>query len=503
MTARFVLPQGLLSGSAIRAAVERQCRARPDLLPPDPADAAVIAMNRYNAVAKSLTAAASEGLRVSPRDAVAAHKGPLATRPVLPLSFPERALLDALLAELNEQLQDDDLTDDPTAVPFDALQRRPIETEAAWVVGADVNSFYQYISHQLLTDQLVSRTGDWNVANALRELLGFLMGTRVGLPQGFRPMRALGDVYLAQCVRALRRAGYLAWAHSDDLRIGCSSRRDAHDSVLVLDEALRSVGLSLNTEKCWVRSLDSYTTWSNRPSELLAEFATQYELDVDPWLLAGPYDEGEESDDEEGPSEDQIRGTVRQIFEWAEEKEPSPRGAEGWSHRYVITEALRSGARYEEPSGLTALPAILQEFPQLTDDACQYLRAVAPHDEEQASKAVRLLCHRSRALSPWQLAWLAWGSLAMGDAPKPLLDRASNVLEAGLRDVPWAWCAALLVREGRIAPVALARDLGRVESAVARDVVIAALAASTLDLKQSLVESAHERAILAASEETS
>jgi hypothetical protein len=365
------------------------------------------------------------------------------------------------------------------------------------VVGADVNSFYQYVDHRTLTDQLVGRTGDWSLANALRELLGLLMGAGTGLPQGFRPMRLLGDVYLAQCVRALRRAGFDAWAHSDDLRIGCASRRAAQEVVPLLDDVLRAVGLSLNTEKCWYRPLSSYTEWSDRPAEMLSAFAAQYGLAVDPWKLAGPYDE-EEPTNEEGPSEDDIRGTVRQIFEWAEEEPFSARGVEGWAHRYVITEALRSGRRYSEPAGLSAIPAILGEFPQLTNDACQYLQAVGPLDEEATSAAVRTLCHSSRPLSHWQLSWLSWATLMLDSVPRPLIDRAHGVLDGGQRDVPWAWCASLLTRHERLDAAELAQVLDSVEAAVARDVLIAAVAASSFGPKSSIAESAHERAILAA-----
>lgn len=43
-------------------------------------------------------------------------------------------------------------------------------------------------------------------------------------------MRLLGNVYLSQGVRVLRRARYGAWAHSDDLRIACRSKRGRRTS---------------------------------------------------------------------------------------------------------------------------------------------------------------------------------------------------------------------------------------------------------------------------------
>jgi hypothetical protein len=494
---RFVLPNGLITQPDLKAAVQRQCDSRPDLLPPDPADAAVLAVERTNAVAKHTNAAAVEGLVVPSRSAIAAHKARYATRPVLALSLPERALLEALLTKLREQINDLDLTEDPTSVSYKDLQQRPIETEAPWVVGADVNSYFQYVNHQMLVDQLVARTGEWGLANAIRDILGGLMGRASGLPQGFRPMRLLGDVYLSQCVRALRRSGYDAWAHSDDLRIACKSRRHAHESVVVLDEALRDAGLSLNTEKCWMRPQSQYAEWSARPQRLLDEFAELHDV-VSLWELAGPYDEENADEDDEEPSEDDIRGTVRLIFDWVAEKDQSTGGAAGWSDRIVITEALRKGTSYPEPHGVAMLPRILDEFPQLTDEVAQYLRAVSAIDEDAANTAVHEMCAPRRPLSAWQLAWLSWASLEVESVSRRMLARCHAIHASMSLDAPWSWCSALLLRVEELEPDDLAAVLGRVESAVARDVVIEALASSELEVKESLAEFAHERAIIAA-----
>lgn len=498
MRDRFVLSDGLITQTDLEAAVQRQCDSRPDLLPPDPADAAVLAVERTNAVARHTHAAAVEGLAVPSRSAIAAHKARYATRPVLALSLPERALLEALLTKLREQIDDLDLTEDPTSVSYKDLQQRPIETEAPWVVGADVNSYFQYVDHQMLVDHLVARTGEWGLANAIREILGGLMGRASGLPQGFGPMRLLGDVYLSQCVRALRRAGYDAWAHSDDLRIACRSRRHAHESVVVLDEALREAGLSLNTEKCWVRPRGEYAEWTARPQRLLDEFAERHQLGVSLWELAGPYDEEKAEEDQEELSEEEIRGTVRQIFDWVAEKDASTGGAPAWSDRVVITEALRKGADYPEPYGLTVLPRILEEFPQLTDEVAQYIRSVHGLNEKAATSAVDDICARRQPLSAWQLSWLSWATLGMEAVPRRMLARCESVHSDMSLDVPWAWCSALLLRLDGVAGEDLAAVLGRVESAVARDVVIEVLASSELELKGSLAEFAHERAIIAA-----
>ncbi len=351
----------------------------------------------------------------------------------------------------------------------------------------------------MLVDQLVGRTGDWELANAVRGVLTGLMGGAAGLPQGFRPMRLLGDVYISQCVRALRRGGYGAWSHSDDMRIACGSEREAHECVVVLDGALREAGLSLNSEKCWAMPQERYAEWTARPQQLLAQFAEGHQLAVSLWDLAGPYDEDEsEHVPTEEPSEEDIQGTVRQIFDWIATKERTTGGALAWSDRVVITEALRKGAAYPEAHGLSVLPAIIAEFPQLTDEVAQYIRAVHDIDEEAATAAIGAICAPRRAVSPWQLSWLAWAALGMEDVPRRMRTRCAAAHAEMSLGVPWAWCSALLLHLDEVEASELAAVLDRVESAVGRDVIIEALVSSDVEVKESLAEAAHERAIIAA-----
>jgi hypothetical protein len=144
------------------------------------------------------------------------------------------------------------------------------------------------------------------------------------------------------------------------------------------------------------------------------------------------------------------------------------------------------------------LPRILDEFPQLTDEVAQYLRAVSAIDEDAANTAVHEMCAPRRPLSAWQLAWLSWASLEVESVSRRMLARCHAIHASMSLDAPWSWCSALLLRVEELEPDDLAAVLGRVESAVARDVVIEALASSELEVKESLAEFAHERAIIAA-----
>ncbi|WP_395153126.1 reverse transcriptase domain-containing protein [Ilumatobacter sp.] len=503
MTSRLILPGALSEPKQIAEAVRRQCADLPDLLPPDPAAEAVAQLGRVASVTKFVTARIREGLVIESREVLSARKSRTATRPVTPLSFTERVILDHLIQVLADAVEVDELSDESISVPYAGLQQAPIEAEAAWVVGADINSYFQYVDHQTLVDQIIGRTGNWELADSIRSGLGGVMGLDVGLPQGFRPMRLLGDIYLAACIRRLRRAGYQSWAHSDDLRIAVDSERDAHEALQLLDESARSLGLSLNTEKCWVRAADEYAGWSARPDQLLTEFSDAQVLEVSLWLLHSEYEDDEEEDDEEedddGPTPEEIRGTVRRVFEWVEGKPPSWGGAEAWSHRVVITEALRKGRNHGEPAGLPVLHAIVAEFPQLTPEVSRYFKATAHMDPETAGLSFRRLVRPTGFVSAWQLAWLAWAA-PMQELRSGIAPVFETVAEIWPHDIAGAWAQSVLLDQGRVSVGDLIRSLDRAESPIARNVLLAAIVRGeptmTNKRRQALASDADERAVV-------
>lgn len=495
----IIVPTSVLDIGDLADAVRRQCSSSPDLLPPDPADEAVHALQQHDQVARWTASRFKKGSHVGSRPTVRAWKSASATRPVTPLSLPERALLDHLTRLVERIVNDCDLVDADTSLRYGDFKSAPIASGAPFVVGADVNAFYEYVDHETLLTELVERSGDWEVPRVLVDLLGGVMGASLGLPQGTRSIATLGDIYLFPAIRSILRSGFDAWTHSDDMRVAVSTRAEGFLALETLGSALCGIGLTLNAEKCWVRSQDEYVEWSTKPEQMIEGIRSDYNLGLALWLLDDyPADDDTGDSDTEDPQG--VRDTVSRIFDWALTTEHPDHGAMAWCHRKVLDEALRKGRTYEEPSGVRALSRILSVYPQLTPSAYAYLHANGGDDEMGAGDVLDEIIRSERHLSAWELAWMAW-SCAPFTLRRNVLDFFDDRLSRTTDDITAAWLSTRLCEYGLLDARDLLASLPYAKTAVGRDVLLAEIARRSSDLsanqRSALAESAHEIAIVA------
>lgn len=134
------------------------------------------------------------GLHIEPGEVIQARKTRFGLRPAVVLGFPERVAFEALVGVIEPALP-------PlrrSQADFDAFSTGPIEElgNRGVVTLADVSSFYEYVDHELLTDEIVNQTGEAQAAATLSSLLGALMDRRFGLPQRYGPSDTLSELII-------------------------------------------------------------------------------------------------------------------------------------------------------------------------------------------------------------------------------------------------------------------------------------------------------------------
>jgi hypothetical protein len=142
--------------------------------------------------------------------------------------------------------------------PSDPLGFFLFDTPVEYVVKSDITSFYQYIDHSILADELLTHGAEFEAVQALVELLGEVQGRSYGLPQLLDASDALSEIYIDRVERSLLRAGLAVWRYNDDFRIACNSYSDTLAAVELLDRAARAAGLMISEGKTVTYGLGTY-----------------------------------------------------------------------------------------------------------------------------------------------------------------------------------------------------------------------------------------------------
>ncbi len=117
------------------------------------------------------------------------------------------------------------------------------------VARTDIASFFERIDHQRLERQLRGLGVRPEVAAEIRHLLGKLMGTGMGLPQGSDPSSVLASAYLEPIDTYMLRKGYAFFRYVDDMYVFASSEALARVALRDLEGQLRLLQLNLQSGK--------------------------------------------------------------------------------------------------------------------------------------------------------------------------------------------------------------------------------------------------------------
>lgn len=132
------------------------------------------------------------------------------------------------------------------------------ESPVNYVVKSDLAAFYQFIDHAILAEEMLLSGVDFDLIEALIELLAEVQGRNYGLPQLLDASDMLSELYADRIERDLLRSGFAVWRFNDDFRIACDTYADALAAIEELDAAARRVGLSLSENKTVTVGLTKY-----------------------------------------------------------------------------------------------------------------------------------------------------------------------------------------------------------------------------------------------------
>jgi len=125
-----------------------------------------------------------------------------------------------------------------------------------WVVDADIKSYFDTISHDVLMKDIKERVADGRVLDLIEGYLkqGVIDGLdqwepESGTPQGAVISPLLANIYLNKLDHEMKVKGYAMIRYGDDAVILCSTEEEAHKALTLMKAKIEERGLTLHPEK--------------------------------------------------------------------------------------------------------------------------------------------------------------------------------------------------------------------------------------------------------------
>jgi len=455
------IPQEILKRLRLAEAVDEECKSWQSLVPPVPGFEWV-ASNK-DAYVRWLGGQLRAGVPIAPEVIISTRKVPLGVRPVAVWGLTERVLYRALVAFLlrNEPALDRspeaylrfiggplqyarELEPDPEPLRIAGFAftspHVPVSSSLIhYVVKADINAFYEYVDHSVLSRELLTRTGDHAAIECLMSLLAEAQGRSFGLPQLMEPSDRLSELYADIVERDLLRRGWPAWRFNDDFRIAVRDFGAALSAIEDLAAAAREVGLTLSDLKTTTPRFSKYA-WENFglsvDDELPAELSRHNAAD-----MVGDYTEG--------VGETDLTWAIQQIGDAYTPETPDAERSESGidlanvrgSDFRILRRALGRLIRSRAEDGFPHLVKLVAYVPSLTPWVIRYAIAAGEQHREDAANLFATLV-ADVAMSDWQRMWVVRGLTDL-----ELLDPAVSHSASEMA----GWVEAL--RHGRHSPV--------------------------------------------------
>lgn len=137
-----------------------------------------------------------------------------------------------------------------------------------WVLDADIQGFFDNLSHQALMRELSDVVADGNILRMVERFLkagvmegGKRLPTRVGTPQGGVASPLLANIALNVLDWHLHQLGYRFVRYADDFVVLCHSEDEAKEALARIEPLLQDrLGLTLSPEKTKItRFQDGFT----------------------------------------------------------------------------------------------------------------------------------------------------------------------------------------------------------------------------------------------------
>lgn len=200
-----------------------------------------------------------------------------------------------------------------------------------YIVATDISSYFERIYHHELENTIRGLGGPSEIIDQLMSLLRkWRKGNSYSIPQGVWPSDYLGNVYLDPLDKFMLRKGFQYCRFVDDIRVGVNSYHQAHHVLLLLEEKLSALGLTLNDAKTKIIPADEIESTlfphKRRIEEIKSEISwVKLENDFGLNPYGDEFDFIQHEEGNEGVQEDVDLTSARELFrEQLELDHPTP-----------------------------------------------------------------------------------------------------------------------------------------------------------------------------------
>jgi hypothetical protein len=296
-----------------------------------------------------------------------------------------------------------------------------LNSEYSHIVEFDIASFYEYIDHEILLEELVLKTGNVELSRFLTDLLTEVQGRRVGLPQLSGDSDVLADTYLDVLARRLARDIYETSRFADDFRVLASSFEDAGSIIERASEYARDLGLVLSTEKTviFVRSRlrDRFFTDEETLDKYFAD--AQEALSRAQGFFWSDYGESvEQQEDTKDSTTFEFEAYNAMLEDWFKEADPFTENTASYERLKSLIPRILSILRHEEtPISEERLIVLSGDSARMFESVMRYtsgrIKSGFTKSDDPWGKSEsywKLFSHicRTKRQTPWMKLWLIY-----------------------------------------------------------------------------------------------
>lgn len=449
------LPKRLADRLDLRRALMGEIRHQPNLLPRGAAEFALA--SRVDEFSGRWQAAMQTSAFVRRGSVVWGDKGRLTARPIAVMPLRERVVYRALVNDVMDAVSGSPLIL-PSSLDF---TRAPLSSRSTkYIVMADISSFYQFVDHGLIVDEVAELTARTDTAATLFQFLPRATGLGLGVPQNVGPSRHLAEFVGQSIERELLREGLTVYRWNDDFRFSVRSWHDVAPTLRQFRLSLLRRGLAPNDSKTFVYGRDKYSEMRQTAERIQSAEFESVGMDVpegDPYtgVLRVP---------SAGVAAIGLSKLATNILE-ALLGEPDRIASDAVGRREILVlvrGVLKALGEAVDLGAIAFGERLLRTEPQLSDAYGTYLGKLARVHPGEVSAHIDRLGRMLKDSTPWQRVWvtdaLRRPGTSMGNAAAKWIAEVLQDKNSGDLRAIAARCLAMHHRIGRSELIALATN---------------------------------------------
>lgn len=287
-----------------------------------------------------------------------------------------------------------------------------ISSDRDYVVQFDIASYYEYVDHGILFNQILSQTLNPQVVGELRNALSSVAGSSRGLPQLSAASDHLADFYIGMLERRLIRDGFSVMRFVDDFTVPCGDWETANVIIERAAEHARSLGLILSSEKTSITKRTTLISADEAEARFLNESFEAAKAEI---FLSLQWEDYEGVTEPEDVSQDGHTNKVAMwslLNDWMQATRAAATRPEDFFHteghyRRFLPKALELLHRHDERVPDDILQEVVFKHPLFLEYVCKYIlaRMDSGYFGEDPWPIIRKLTEMGRQ-SPWAKLWL-------------------------------------------------------------------------------------------------